>query len=1739
MHTGEDHSFEVLDRVQEDCELESTPDCAVLILNRADFTRTEFIDSNFGNANFNGAILSFADISDSNFSNTTFLTDSLIEANLNDITISKSDFTDARFGDGVGDGASATTMRRAIVHGGTFDGADFRNVDLSDTQFQCINVSVLGGAPTNECSTFVGADFQGADLTAVRFSPTLASDEYIFTAADFLGATLTDTTITTLAEPCMQVDAVMNEWSCIRIGHESPGMTTTTTVDGLALTNSSDLRGVDMRNLTIDRSNFSGVLIAGTRFDGATVTDTNFSSVDTTCNLGGGTTEENGAEDDLCNFFAADAIDKADFRDASMTNANFADATLSNATFADDPLITDNDLGASLTNVVFARAILEGTDFTNAVMTNVDFERANLGCGNSPTSFADNCGNCADFTDVFLEVRQIPAVDGNYNISMTTVEFDDYIACSVLAAAEPGGKPLIADLSHVRLDLSSFTATDVTSVNFTGASLVSALMNEAVITGVNFDDADMRLALFNDITTACTSAGVGCASFVGTDLSFAGMRRGVFAGANFDDAVFDGTVTDRSDFNTATFGDDDTDGDGTSFKAAIISGSTFNNAMFNNADLTNAVALCLGVDCASFVGATFTDSILENANFRGADLSETQFINSDLTGANFSEAIFSADTSFGTSKIDGLNLEDVDLSVVTNPHLFLNITDPDPADPSAPLGVNLDSNDVSGFNFSGRDLRNWSLNGATITGATFTGADLNGAVLTNIAFTNEFLAQFTDKHFFAGARLTNTALSDLNLAGKNFTSTNLSGATVTRSSFVDANFTNANLTNLNSICDSSNECAEITGATLNCANFDGTDPTDFFVRDVADVVGQPGALQADENFFKFVNSNLDGVKLRSRSFLGYDLSSLGLAGADLNSSEFRGADLRGTDLSGAKLTDSTFCDTTTPGPGICSTFGNDTVSLTTLSTFVDDPMDPDDDCNEYQAANFTRVNFSNAPRNLFEGTITGGSVACVNFTDADLSTDDLNSPARGFDFGDLTDWQGAVLAGANLRFQDFATTNTGDIYQDFFLQLSREKTPNDICTIDDDDAVEDIAPGADLSSTVFSCANLTGQKMSDSANPADLRGAAFIRTTIGGTGFSFEGAQVDGINFSNVDFSEASLVNVFQDVDTVKLDNSNAPFEDEGGMAYPNLQNLNLSFANLSSINLSHVDLSDARLDGTNFDNANLTDAILDDIVSLCAADPNSTALADTCLPLNNTTPTCMTIAGARLSGASLQGTDFTTLIFDQSVDSSPDGEFFQVVADKDLSGVDFTRSGIAGMNFSGMNLTDAIISTAQRICDSSIIPGEDGCANFQNAILGSSDPNAPLSFLTLNPGSVRFNFRGSNLVGATFTNVNLVNVEFDDIGNICETVDPAPENCLTIKGQNSSLFGSNLEGLDVKLIDFGDPEQEGSAGAMIDFQLVNFTLADFSTTSLTKRNMRGANFTGANLHLVDFSESILAEIISGCTGGTCTNFDDTTLRGVDAEGARIEGSFNNVDASPVAASMNEPEKPSRFDNAVFIGVDLSTANFSKASMEGATFDSGVLFCVETACVNFNGASLVAGNMRGLNFDHALPGLFAEIKNHDLSQVDFTGSDISGKEFMDTKLDFADLSQTDLRGANFRNASFIETEFALGGVTDGDVCTLPLGGSRVDLRGADLRGADLSRARNFQAGCILVDATTLYNQNTKFPAGFALLDTITIPEPDSGTITITIPEPSRGLLQVTALLSLAALLRRRRSRGIQ
>lgn len=1711
-HVGHDHAdetntFGLVDGIDATCLTDAPFTCATFANN--DFTRTEFVDSDFTSAIFDGTILSFGDITDSTFVDTTFLT-ATAETTLDDIAISQSDFTRAQFGDG----ASATTFRRAVVRGGVFDDADFTGTDLSDTQFHCINNTIDDDDPTSECPSFVGTDFADADLTSVRFFQALDGDEIVFSNANFLGANFTDTVIAGLAEPCLQTDPVLNVWSCMVWGDDPAP---TTIVDGLTLLSSADLRGSDLRNLTVDNSNFSNALIAGTRFEGSIIADTDFESVTSTCELGLGTNAEDALEEELCDHLDDNSIILADFRDTEISDASFANSTLSNATFADDPVDTDDDLGATLTDVDFSNTVLEGTDFTNAQLTRVVFDRANLGCDNNPgtdpADFAANCGDCANFTDVF--VAQPPAVDGDYNISLGTVEFDDILACSALSEIVTG-KPFIADLSHVRLDGSSFTEVDVTAVDFEGASLVEARMNEAVITGVNFDDADLSLALFNDITTTCEKdeLGVvtgGCATFVGSNFSFAGMSNGDFRTVDFDDAVFDGTLAVRSTFNDTTFGDQDGDGDGSSFEGATFNASIFDGAVFSDADLTNFTAICTGGDCASFVDATFTDSTLENANLRGADLSGTLFVGSDLSGADLSNTTFTATTSLGDSQIDGVNLQGVDLTLADK-DLFLNITpDPDLDTPSDALGVQLNGADVSSFNFTDLDLHNWNFDDADITGATFTGADLTGAVLTDIDFEIVFPTLVADNDFFSGADLSGVDLHDLDeLAGKDLSGANLDGARVTRSLFVGADLSGANLSNLDRVCDSSDVCAEITDAVLSCVEFDGTDPTDFFVRDVGDV------LQTDPRaFYQFVDPDLSGVKLRSRSFEDYDLTDLDFTGADLESGNLRDADLTNTVLAGAYLDGATFCTTATGGT--CATFNNTTLS-------AGPPPANSTECNDHQAAILSNVDFSNAPVDTFSGAIAGSSVACVDFTDADLSIDDLAAPTVGFEFDAIAEWEGAVLTGAGLRFQDFSTTNSGDTFEDFFLQLGRARDRNDVCTTDDDE-VADIDPGADLSNTVFSCGDLTGQQMSVSGAPTDLSAANFVRTTLGGSGFSFEGAELQGANFSNVDFSDASLVDVFQDIATVKAAGTDEPLVDDDDVAYPNLRDTNFSFANLSNASppfeLQHVDLTGTTINGANLDNVDFTDAILDDLVSICGLQAQNPFDPDPCQPLDNTTYTCPTIVGATLVGASLQGIDFTFFLFADPAPTAPKGEFFQDVAGLDMSGVDLTDSAIAGMNFDGMNLTDAKIGAAGRICDSSIIEDEEGCASFTRATFGSSNPNEPLSFLTSNPDTDRFDFRSSSLAGATFVNALLVNVDFSEIGEVCTT--DLPIECLSITGKHSSLFGASFESLDLRDVDFGDPDADG----VLDFQLVDLTLANLSGTSgmpeiYRKRNFRGADFTGTDARFVDFEEATLASIVTGCEEvddvDVCTRFDDSTWCGVDAEGANLQGSFDRVDAYPDGCDAR-----AHFDNADFSDISLATANLRNATLDGASFDDSVVFCVDTDCVNLNGASLVGVDMRGVDLDHALPLLFEEIENHDLSEADFTDADISDKNFAFTVFDFADLSGADLRRADLRNASFIETEFALGGETDGDDCELANGGSRVDLRGADLRGADFSRARNFQRGCIRVDGTTLYNHSTKFPTGFDLLNAITI------------PEPSRGLLQISALLCVAWLMRVRRN----
>ncbi len=1618
-HTGHSHTFELIDEIVTG----ATP----FDLDLAD--------------------LSFSDIEDSDFPD-AILTDAILD----NVYIRNSIFTDADF--------TGASIRRAIVRGGNFDGADFSGADLSNTQWSCAPDpdGDSSSAFPDLCPTFIAADFMAADLTSVFFGPETAGDEFVFSAADFRGANLTDAVFAGLSEPCLAPISPATAWSCLRWGDE-PASAPNTVVAGLTLLSNSDLRGSDMRNLDFDASDFSGGLIAGIRFAGSTFADTTFDGVVSSCAVLDAADPEAAPEAALCTFFTDTPAEypagiKADFRNTAISDTSFVGAGLG------------------------------GVDFTDAIFSNVVLDAADLGCttsSNGIDDFDEDCGDCAVFSGVFIDTG---LVAGKHNIRMRSVSFDDILACSVIRP----GAALIDDFNYMDLDSAIFSDANVLAagVDFIGSSLVLADFSNAVVSSTDFSGADLTSALLT--------------------------------GADFSDATFDGAVLDGATAIGSTFSRASFMGSSTSLVGAVMTSAIFDDASFADADLTGA-----NLSVTNMQGATFTDSDLGNVNFSSADLRGTTFAVasgvSNLSGANLSNAQVDSATSLGGSRIDGINLTGVDLT--SSPDFFLGTAAFVPGagqTASDAQGVDLTSRDLTGFDFSGLTLTNWRFDSTVLMGTDFTGATLDGARLTNLQFNDYFSSLvYDDETSFAGVNFSGSNLSGLDLANFDLSGTNLTGTSVTGTSFAGANLSRAALVSLVAVCNGTVDCAEFTGANLYCADLGSAGFASFVTRDGADCTGN--LESATELFQSVVLTDPDmlapgsGIQLRNATLQDYNFFNLDLRGANLENSDVSGANFSGAMLDGTSMAGATICRTVD-------------VTTTCASFSIATSLVGDTDCDEQEAIDFGSTDFSEVPAGFFDSST---DFSCVNFTDANLS-DDVAALTTGFSFDPSMTWDGAVLAGADLRYQDFSKPGLDD----FFTVLGHAaESRKDICaTVAQIIAPIDTTP--DLRSTNFSCATLTGQDMSN----ADLRDAKFVRATIGGTGFSLTGAELEGADFADVDFGVANLADIFEDVSKVTENDGVTLVTDDADVPYENLKRVSFAHADLEltsgSLDLSHVDLSGANLVGANLTGANLFDAILDDlaksgdVTALCGTVAAST---EACAPLEQTTVSCLVLDDANVEGASFQNIDFRNLF----VGGTTGADFFQRVAIQsidsrdlpNLSRTDFSGANIAGMNFDNLNLTDAALFSLAPVCD------ENACASFEKSIFGSSMPEILVNF------SGR-DFMTASIAGAKFDNVSLANVDFTEVGNLC-TTDMTPV-CLTITGKNSSLLSADFSGLDLTLVSFGT-----GADKVINFGFAQFTNADLSALDLSGRDFTGVDFTAADLSGVNFEMATLANSVSGCntdTGTTvCTNFTGANLCGVDARGAQFEGSFADVStATTVTCTIS-----ATFSGATFVNVDFvndpndpnDTTNFTNANLDNAFFDPTVTFCAPTEedCLVITGASLVGATLSGFDFSTAPVGYFADVLNDNLREIDFSSSDLSGKDFTNADLSFANLSQSDLNGASLIGADFNKTQFALGAVSEGSSCTLATGAIAVDLRGADLRNADFSRALHFQRGCILVDATTLYDVNTEFPPGFDLLAELTLGAPaPAGSGGTAIPEPNSFLLRGTALALLGLLAWRRRSR---
>ncbi len=511
-------------------------------------------------------------------------------------------------------------------------------------------------------------------------------------------------------------------------------------------------------------------------------------------------------------------------------------------------------------------------------------------------------------------------------------------------------------------------------------------------------------------------------------------------------------------------------------------------------DLTSVV-----FDGATLDNTSFVDSTLDYASFVGAKIGAGFIAQAkSFTHAVFDKAIFD-NSSGGEDPFEGKDMSYASFKGATLGGRTLRLAKLEHADFS---GTDLSDSDQD-HNFSYTNLRYAKFVGADLTGMDFRGASLDYADFTSSTFYRANLSSSPTITYaiFKHVNLKEYDFVNLDLTGVDFTHAYLKGANFNSTTFQDAIFDYANLSEIeltnspiyeaksfiHTVFDKVNlthfaDHDLFEGKDMSYASFKGTQLGGGTLRlaklENADFSGNDLSGTNHHNFSdtnlryaKFVGANLTGMNFEGASldyadFTNATFSAVNLNGATLNQAIFKGAQLAGQNFNGADLKGTNFTETSFQGAQLQGAVFDSDTTLTNASfegvnlTQVDFS----------QVSSFEGVNFKNA--NLTGQNFEGKSLNNANFEGADLTSANLrNANLEGAVFYNSTVLTGAQMEGAILR-------------------------------------------GATIGATVFSSQNLTG--------------ANFAEATL--TGTIFEHANLVETNFhqatlTNVDFNNARLTN--------------------------------------------------------------------------------------------------------------------------------------------------------------------------------------------------------------------------------------------------------------------------------------------------------------------------------------------------------------------------------------------------------------------------------------------------------------------------------------------------------------------------------------------------------------------------------------------------------------------------------------
>jgi uncharacterized protein YjbI with pentapeptide repeats len=184
---------------------------------------------------------------------------------------------------------------------------------------------------------------------------------------------------------------------------------------------------------------------------------------------------------------------------------------------------------------------------------------------------------------------------------------------------------------------------------------------------------------------------------------------------------------------------------------------------------------------------------------------------------------------------------------------------------------------------------------------------------------------------------------------------------------------------------------------------------------------------------------------------------------------------------------------------------------------------------------------------------------------------------------------------------------------------------------------------------------------------------------------------------------------------------------------------------------------------------------------------------------------------------------------------------------------------------------------------------------------------------------------------------------------------------------------------------------------------------------------------------------------------GQCSDFRNTTIRGLDLNGVDLSGShFESADVQQTTLQQSNLTAVN-FSSTDLSGVDFDGAilhqvNFTNAVLVNSVFGTADLLNSDFSGADMAGASLSFLSFPGCKFSGAkLNG--AIMDNVDMTGLDLTGVDLSSVNLENSIFDGVTLDNAIFNGAFLNSASFKKAS-----------------GKKVNFRGAKLNPADLSSA---------------------------------------------------------------------------